>query len=701
MEGHGARVGRRCRFPGQRQRRSRLRRLARHESRQARSRRSPPLRITSAVHCVGPCRANARLAASCFFVLLRIALVAVQCGRFAAPAHRRFHRMPFVSTPRSARATCWFRALAAALALAFFAFTAGAQDADVAKKLGDFDAYMAQTLKDWNTPGIGVGIVVNDKLVFAKGYGYRDYEKKLPFTPTTLQQIASNSKLFTAIAAGMLVEEGKLTWDKPVRESVPTIQFYNDQLNNNITLRDMLSHRTGVTRHDLIWFKSPFTRKELFERLKYLEPQEPMRETFLYNNLMFSAVGEIIELKSGQSWEQFVREKILTPLDMKTTGYSIEDMNQHADHGVPFREKRDSFELYKIPYYEDTEGVAPAGAVISNIDELSHWLIALMNDGKYNGKQVLPAKVLRETLQPAIGLPNTLGEALGYWELLNPAYGMGRQTVSYRGHLLTFHRGDLPGFHSQVSFMPNDKIGVIVLVISDHSAPLYNIVSYNVYERLLGMDQTPWSQRNLQRRLANKKAATEARTKAGADRVPNTRPSHPLSSYVAEYENPAYGILKIGVTGDQLQFGFHEFQFPMTHFHYDRFDTPDDEQYGKFSVNFRTNPQGDVENAVISLDEAEVVFTRKPETLDAKLLQSLAGTYLTPSKVKFQVTYQPGSGLALEFPGGPPEKLIPVKGLQFRTARFADVIYEFVLENGQPKALKERDPSGEFTYPRQ
>ena len=609
--------------------------------------------------------------------------------------------MFFDSRLCSVRAAKWLCRLAVALALALFAPAARAQESEITKKLDGFDSYMAQVLKDWNTPGIGVGIVVNDKLVFAKGYGYRDYEKKLPFTPTTLQQIASNSKLFTAVAAGMLVDEGKLTWDKPVRDSVPTIQFYNDPLNNNITLRDMLSHRTGVTRHDLIWFRSSFTRKELFDKLKYLEPQEPMRETFLYNNLMFAAVGQIVELKSGQRWEQFVREKIFTPLDMKTTSYSINDMTRHPDHGVPFREKRDSFELYKIPYYEDTEGVAPAGAIISNIDELSHWLIALMNDGKYNGKQVLPAKVLKETLQPAIGLPNTLGEALGYWELLNPAYGMGRQTVSYRGHLLTFHGGDLPGFHSQVSFMPNDKIGVIVLVISDHSAPLYNIVSYNVYERLLGMDQTPWSQRRLQQRLANKKAGTEARAKAGADRVTNTKPSHPLPSYVAEYENPAYGILKIGLTGDQLQFGFHEFQFPMTHFHYDRFDTPDDEQYGKFSVNFRTNPQGDVDNAVISLDEAEVVFTRKPETLDAKLLESLAGTYLTPSKVKFQVTYQPGAGLALEFPGAPPQKLIPVKGLQFRTQRFADVIYEFVLENGQVKSLKERDPSGEFTYARQ
>jgi len=595
----------------------------------------------------------------------------------------------------------YLRVALVAFAVMTFGVATRGQEAEIAKKLQGFDAYVEQTLKDWNTPGVGVGIVVNDKLVFAKGYGYRDYEKKLPFTTKTMQPIASNSKLFTAIAAGMLVEEGKLTWDKPVRESVPEIQFYNDELNSNVTLRDMLSHRTGVTRHDLIWFKSPFTRKELFERLKYLEPQQPMRTTFLYNNLMFAAVGQIIEIKSGKKWEDFVRDRIFSPLDMSTSCYTIADMLKQPDYGVPFREKRDSFELYKIPYYEDTEGVAPAGAIISNIDELSHWLIALMNEGKYNGKQVLPASVLKATLQPALALPNAGGEALGYWELINSAYGMGRWTASYRGKLLTYHGGDLPGFHSQVSFMPNDKIGVIVFVISDHSAPLYNIISYNVYERLLGMDQTSWSLRQLQQRLANKKAGTEARAKAGGDRVPNTKPSHALGDYVGEYESPAYGILKIGLQGDQLQFGFHEFHFPMNHFHYDRFDTPDDEQYGKFSVNFRANPQGDIDSAVISLDQAEVAFTRKPEAIDPSLLEELAGVYLTPSKVKFEVRYQPGTGLSIAFPGAPPQKLVHLKGMQFRTPLFADDIYEFVVENGQVKALKEREPSGEFTYPRQ
>src|SRR5712671_3221862 len=242
--------------------------------------------------------------------------------------------MFLASKPRSVRFANRIHPLVVTVALLISALTANAQETDITKKLDGFDSYMAQILKDWNSPGIGVGIVINDKLVFAKGYGYRDYEKKLPFTPATLCQIASNSKLFTAVAAGMLVEEGKLGWDKPVRESVPTIQFYSDQLNNNVTLRDMLSHRTGVTRHDLIWFKSPLTRKELFERLKYLEPQEPMRQTFLYNNLMFSAVGYMIELQSGKTWEQFVSDRILQPLEMQSTGYTISEMVNQPEHGV-------------------------------------------------------------------------------------------------------------------------------------------------------------------------------------------------------------------------------------------------------------------------------------------------------------------------------------------------------------------------------
>jgi len=579
-------------------------------------------------------------------------------------------------------------------------FLARAQDQAIAKKLQGFDAYMAKILKDWNVPGIGIGIVSGDKLVFAKGYGFRDYEKKLPYTPTTLHQIASNTKLFTAVAAGLLVEEGKLTWDKPVRESVPSIRFYNNELNTTVTLRDMLAHRTGITRHDAIWFQSDDTRQQLFDKVVYLEPQEPIRQTYLYNNLMYAAVGHMIELQSGQVWEDFVRDRIFKPLGMSSSVYSVADMTKQPDFGVPFTEKRDSFELYKIPYYEDIGGVAPCGAIVSNIQDMSRWLIALMNDGEYAGRKVLPAAVLKATLQPAIALPNTAAEVRGYWEVLNAAYGMGRQTASYRGHLLTYHGGDLPGFHSQVSFMPKEKLGVIVFVIGDHCASLYNIVSYNVYERLLGMDQTPWSQRQLELRLKGKKAGTEARAKAGADRVPNTKPSHALQDFPGTFEHPAYGNLKVTLKDGALWFDFHKLAFPLSHFHYDRFETPDDERFGRISVNFLTNPQGDIDKVVTSLDEAEVTFTRKPETLDAKTLALLAGTYETKTGFKFQVVLKEDGNLYLVSPGQADEKIIPYKGLIFRIKLFSDVVFEFVMENGQVKSLKQRDPGGENVFTR-
>jgi CubicO group peptidase (beta-lactamase class C family) len=575
-----------------------------------------------------------------------------------------------------------------------------AQDRDVAAKLKGFDAYMEKTLKDWNAPGIGVAIVVGDRLVFAKGYGYRDYGKKLPFTPTTLHQIASNSKLFTAVAAGILVEEGKLTWDRPVRESVPTIQFYDDSLNSSITLHDMLSHRTGITRHDMIWYQATDTRKELFGKLKFMEPKAAPRTIFLYNNMMYAAAGYLIELQSGKPWEDFVRERIFGPLEMRSSMYSVAEMTKQKDFGVGYTEKRDSFDLYPIPYYEDTAGMAPAGAIISNLEDMSHWLIALMNGGKYKGNQVLPPGVLRATLEPAIAMPNALGETRGWWEILNESYGMGRMTSSYRGHLLAFHGGDLDGFHSQVSFMPQERIGVLVFVIGDHASTLYNIVSYNVYERMLGMNPTPWSERWLDVRLKGKKAGTEARGKVGADRVPDTKPSHALEDYAGEYEHPAYGNLKIGLKDGQLQFDFHKIALPMTHFHYDRFETPDDERYGKWSVNFATNPQGDVDKAAMSLDEAEAIFTRRAQAPDASVLRQLAGTYLTPTGFTFEVVLKEDGSLLMLSPGEPDQKLVPYKGLKFRIPEFSDVVFEFVMENGRVQSLKQRDASGEYTYTR-
>ncbi len=575
---------------------------------------------------------------------------------------------------------------------------------DPAQRLQGFDAYMEKVLKDWNVPGIGVAVIAKDKVVLAKGYGYRDYGRKLPYTTRTVQPIASNTKLFTATAAGLLVEAGKLDWDKPVREFVPSIQFYNDDLNRTVSIRDMLSHRTGITRHDSIWYKADFTRKELFDRLRYLEPTQPMRQTFLYNNMMYIGAGYVIELLSGRKWEDFVRERLLAQLGMTSTVFSIADLQRAPEHGVPFTERRDSFELYSIPYYEEGEGVGPAGSMVSNLEDMSRWVIAQLNEGKVDGKEVIPPSVIKATMAPALALPNAALEARGWGELLNSAYGTGRWTASYRGHLISYHGGDINGFHSQVSVMPQDGLGAVVLVIGDHAAPLYNAVTYNVYERLLGLDQTPWADRMLAIRLKGKEAGKQARAKAGAGRVAGTRPSHPLDDYTGEYEHPAYGVVTIGKQGDGLLFDFHKIKLPLAHFHYDRFDTPDDERDGQWSVNFATSPQGEIDGALISLDEAEVVFHRRvPRELTLpETLRPYAGSYLSPTGAKFQVVLREGGALGIQFAGQPFRALVPWKPRRFRLKEFSDVTVEFVAgPDGRVTAMKQIDPSGEFVSTRQ
>ncbi len=290
-----------------------------------------------------------------------------------------------------------------------------------------------------------------------------------------------------------------------------------------------------------------------------------------------------------------------------------------------------------------------------------------------DGKQVIPEAVLRETMAPSLAMPNSALESRGWGENLNQYYGMGRWVSSYRGHLLALHGGDLPGFHSQISIMPNDSIGVIVLVIGDHVAPFYNGLTYDIYERLLGMSLTPWSERLNQIRLKNKAAGTKARS-------------------------VAYGVVTVARGDTGLTFEFHSIKMPLSHFHYDRFETPDDEQDGKFSLNFQTNPMGEVEGLEISLDEAAVTFTRQvPAALKAdSTLERYAGTYTSPSGGKVVVTFQPGKGLAIR--GG--SDLQPWRPDQFRVKEFPDVVISFTVEGGKVVAMRQRDPSGEFVFPR-
>ena len=559
-----------------------------------------------------------------------------------------------------------------------------AQITNVEQKLKGFDKTVEKILKDWNVPGCGIGIVVKDKLVFARGYGFRDMEKKLPVTPNTLFQIASNTKLFTATAIGYLVEEGKLDWDKPIRNYVPQIQFYNDELTANVTIRDMLSHRTGISRHDNIWYKSDFSRQELFDRLKYLEPSIPLRSGYIYNNLMYAAAGSVVQYLSTQTWEEFVSYRIFKPLEMTHSMFITEDMVKQPDYMSPYYEKRDTTLLIPFPIYTNFQGVGPCGNIISNINDLSNWLIAQMNGGKFKNKQVIPSAIIKETMRPAsisASVPDK------NFENLNSLYGMGRSTVSYKGHYKTEHGGAIGGIFSNISFMPADSIGVIVFTNGTHSGQLPVIIANTIYDRLLSLDNTPWSEKALEDYLKSKRTDKEARKKQDVDRVLNTNPSHELKDYAGSYEDPAYGVMEISYKNSGLSFSFHNTTLPLQHYHYDRFVSPDDEIDGKWSLNFISDAQGSIQQVKVSLDQKEVTFIKMadPKLADPDFLKTLVGQYdLNGSTISIVI-----SNKALILNTSPPQHLDPYKGYTFRIREFSDQIIEFIFDtSGVPTGFK-------------
>ncbi len=546
----------------------------------------------------------------------------------------------------------------------------------VISKMGSFDQTVEKILKDWNVPGCGVGIVYKGKLVFAKGYGYRNLEKKLPVTPNTLFQIASNSKLFTATAIGFLVDEGKLDWDKPIKKYVPQIQFYNDNLDANVSIRDMLSHRTGISRHDGIWYKSDFTRQEMFDRIKYLEPSLPLRQGYLYNNLMYMAAGQIVENLSGKTWEKYVTDKIFTPLSMSHSMFVPEDMLKTADFMLPYYEKRDTNILLLHPVYTQMKGVGPCGSIISSINDLSNWLIAQMNGGKFMDKQVIPLSIIKETMQPAAlsaGVPDK------YFENLNSMYGMGRSTSSYKGHYRTGHTGAIGGIYSSITFMPADSIGIIVYTNGAHTGgALPTLISNTIYDKVLGLSETPWSDRNLKDYLKNKETDREARQKPDADRVPNTKPSHDLADYIGTYEDAAYGKMVIGMKANQLNFTFNNISLPLNHYHFDRFESLDDEIEGKWTLNFSLDAQGSVQQVKVSMDEKEVAFIKKAEAklTDPNFLKTLVGQYELNGNTLDIVL----NNNELVIKNAPPQHLDAYKGNAFRIREFSDQLVEFMFD---------------------
>lgn len=558
--------------------------------------------------------------------------------------------------------------------------------------LDGLDEFVTQAMKDWKVPGLAIAVVQGDKVILLKGYGYRDLEKQLPVTPNTLFAIGSITKSFTVTTLGMEMDEGKLDWDKPVRDFLPSFKMYTPALTEEMVVRDLITHRSGLPRHDLVWYSSDFSREDLLKRLQYLEPSKPLRTKFQYNNLMFMTAGYVAGLLNGTSWEDAVNQRVFKPLGMTGTNFSERDTQNSPDFAQPYRKGRDlKAELKHIPFYPqcpDRCAMGPAGEINSNVADMSKYLLFHMNQGKLEGKQLLSENNAVQMQTPQM----TIQGAPPYKELGEGSYGMGFFISSYRGHKTVEHGGNIDGFSAELSFLPADKIGVIVFTNLDGN-PLPNIVAFNVFDRLLGLDPVPWNQRFLESEKKGKESEQEAKNKGYIPQKHGTHPSHDLKDYVGDYSNPGYGIVTIAPDGDAFKLTLNKVSKPLKHHHYNVFQVPEDplDPFEKMKVMFLTDINGDISSLSMPLEASvkDILFTRMPDKqlTERSFVKAFSGRYELPGvPVPLTVTLRGDHTLVASVPGQPDYELNPKRGMTFQLADFSGVTIEF-----------KRDASGKVT----
>jgi CubicO group peptidase (beta-lactamase class C family) len=549
--------------------------------------------------------------------------------------------------------------------------------------LDGLDDFITQAMKDWKVPGLAIAVVQGDKVILLKGYGYRDLDKKTPVTPNTLFAIGSITKSFTVTMLGMEMDEGKLDWDKPVRDYLPTFKMYTPALTEEMIVRDLITHRSGLPRHDLMWYTSDFPREDILRRLQYLEPSKPLRTKFQYNNLMFMTAGYIAGSLNGTSWEDAVTQRVFNPLGMTGTNLSERDTQNSADFAEPYRKGRDlKAELKHIPFDQqcpDRCAMGPAGEINSNVSDMSKYLLFHMNLGKRDGKQLLSENNAVQMQTPQM----VMGGAPPYKELGESSYGMGFFLSTYRGHKVVEHGGNIDGFSADLSFLPGEKIGVVVLTNLDGN-PLPDVVVDNVYDRLLGLDRVPWNQRFLESEKKGKEAEQEAKKKGYTPQKLGTHPSHDLKDYVGDYSNPGYGTVTIAPDGDAFKFTLNKISKPLKHYRYDSFQIPEDplDPFEKMKVMFFTDLNGDISSLSIPLEPSvkDIVFTRVPDKqlTERSFIQAFAGQYEIPgAPVPFTITLRGDHELVASVPGQPDYVLNPRRGTTFQLADYSGIMIEF------------------------
>ena len=578
-----------------------------------------------------------------------------------------------------------------------FPFSLKRAESPVAKAkaaLAKFDAIVENGLKALKVPGASVAVVVGDEVVLAKGYGLRDVEKKLPMTADTILAIGSASKAFTVFSLGTLVDEGKMDWDKPVRTYIPWFKLYDPSATERITPRDLGTHRSGLPRHDLVWYNNlTSTREDLVRRLAFLKPTADLREKWQYNNLMFLTAGFLLEQLTGQKWEDAVRARVFTPLGMQRSNFSVDESQKDADFALPYMEEKSV--IKRIPFRNITT-VGPAGAINSSANEMSRWVRVHLNKGKFEGKSLIDAATITDMHAPhmPIGAPQAIPE-------ISPEiYGMGWFTDTYRGHARVHHGGNIDGFSALVSFLPQDNIGFVILTNMNATA-LDELLVRHATDLLLGLPDHNWILEAAQNQAKGEEIGKAAEKKIATRRTPGTKPSHKLEDYVGDYNHPGYGDLKVTMRDGHLAFSINGIVSDLEHWHYDTFNVKkiEDPTFDGFKLNFRTNSNGFIASveAPVEASLEDTSFARKP---DAKLsdpawLKKLEGPYDTGTQ-KIAIILK-GNGLVASIPGQPELNLVPSLGGEFFLKQAPQVIIAFRFDDkGQVVSADLIQPNGVF-----
>src|SRR5216684_2940766 len=397
------------------------------------------------------------------------------------------------------------------------------------------DQFIPAQMQNWKVPGLAIAVVQNGRVIYSNGFGLRDVKSNLPVTTKTIFAIGSISKSFTSLSMGMLNDEGKIDWEKPVRQYLPEFQLYDPVASERMTPRDLISHRVGMAGHDLLWYSSDFSREDLVRRLRFLQSNHDFRSGYNYNNLLVMTAGYVVGKVSGQGWEDYVRRHIFEPLKMTASNFSVLDSQRSSDFAHPYRKDEHTGEVSETPF-RGLSPIGPAGSINSNVEDMARYALFQLSKSKSGDRQIVSEANFNLTHTPQVPMNGDLP----FKEIGPRSYGMGWVISSYRGHPLVWHNGGIDGFYALLSLLPDENFGVVILTNLLQDDPVPEVIAYHMYDGLLGLEPVDWAKRFAERDQKEKASEEEERAKDVSARKPNTHPSHELKEYAGRYENPGY-----------------------------------------------------------------------------------------------------------------------------------------------------------------